>query len=353
MQLSTESSEMNGIRQLAQNLGVSIGTVSRALNNRAGVSPRTRARVLEEARRSGYVANAAARALKDQPVLNIGLIFSPFFGPHHEINPAALSLLQLLKETAATKAASLKTNFFTTDEDLKNLVETNHFDVVILDGQFSPSTFETVHQTGIPAVILGYHSAFPNQISVCVNMESAGDTAVQYLAALGHERIGLVTGPRKEPHATEFHNGVKRALGEFALPYRPNWILELPADKANKFGAEAALTGYLRQNSRPTAIIFSTDWMALGGLSAAKKLKLRVPEDLSIIGFQNTMAASEVAPPLTTFDPDHPRFAELVIDLALKLRTERQPGGTPPASEDILISATLIKRQSCACLRAI
>ena len=339
-----------GIKQLAASLGISTGTISRALNNRPGVKVRTRAKVLEEARRLGYIANSAARALKDRPVLMIGLFFAPYLGPSHEINPAALGFVDLLRKEAEAQTASLQTIFYTDNADLVAQAESSHLDVAIFYGQFGATAFETVHNVGVPAVVLHYHVRSDDQVAIYINMYEAAANAVQYLAALGHLEIGLVTGPRRDFHGGEYARGFRAALEEFGLEHRPAWDLELPADKANKFGACEALAALLRQPDRPTALLFTSDWMALGGRLAARQANLRVPEDLSLIGFENMPTAAEVDPPLTTFDVHFARAAELVIEMAMKLGEARRTG-LPVKQQEIRMTAELIKRQSCICLR--
>jgi len=108
----------------------------------------------------------------------------------------------------------------------------------------------------------------------------------------------------------------------------------------------------LNEKDRPTAIVFANDWLALGGRLAAKNAEIRVPEDLSLIGFENMPSSAEVDPPLTTFDVHVPKAAELVIEQAIKL-SEQKRNGASIKNDEILITAELVKRQSCACLRKI
>lgn len=349
MKIPTGKSSV-GIKKLAESIGISIGTVSRALNNRQGVNARTRERVLEEARRMGYVPNSAARQLKDTPSLVLGLFFAPFVGPGHTINPAALSFVEMMAKQAETESISLRTLFFTSEEELKIQAEANHLDVAIFYGQFPPEAFDIIHRIGIPAIILHSRSPHPDQISLCIDMRHAAATAVEYLAALGHERIGIVTGPHIGLHAANYHQGFLEALEEFALPYCKEWDFELAAEKANKAGACEVLTSLMRKKDRPSAFLFTSDWMALGGRQAAAEAGLSVPREVSIIGFENMPTSAEIDPPLTTFDIHFPKAAELVIELAEKLGEGRR-SGRPVPTREILISAELIKRKSCFLMR--
>ena len=280
----------------------------------------------------------------------IGLFFAPYLGPSHEINPAALGFVDLLRREAEAQTASLQTIFYSDNADLKTQAESNHLDVAIFYGQFGATAFETVHSVGVPAVVLHYHARSDDQVAIYIDMYAAAESAVQYLAALAHVDIGLVTGPRRELHGGEYARGFKAALAEFGLEHRPDWDLELPADKANKFGVCEALAAVFQQPTRPTALLFSSDWMALGGRLAARQAGLRVPEDLSLIGFENMPTSAEVEPPLTTFDVHFPKAAEMVVEMAMKLGEARRTG-VPVTRREILMTAELIKRQSCICLR--
>lgn len=343
---------LSGIKQLAKSLGISIGTVSRAMNNRYGVNPRTRARVLEEARRLGYVPNSAARRLKDHPALTMGLFFAPFVGPNQEINPAALNFVQMIKHQAEIEGSSLETIFFSRESEMRAQVTGNRLDVAVFYGQFPPAVFETVHDLGVPAVILHHHTLHPDQVSICIDMHHAAAAAVEYLAALGHERIGLVTGPSISLHVSGYREGFVSGLEEFGLERVPEWDLELSAAQTNKLGAAEVLTPLLQKKERPTALIFFSDWLALGGRQAARNAGLRVPEDLSLIGFENMPSSADIEPPLTTFDVHFPKAAELVVEMAVKLGGGQHPGERAEDRE-ILMTAELIKRASCACLRKI
>ena len=339
-----------GIRELARLSGISIGTVSRALNNRRGVNAATRARVLDQARRFGYVPNNAARTLKDQTILNVGLLLAPFVSLNKEINPVTLRFIDLFGQRVADLNMSLRVIVFTNQEELKNLVTANHTDVVVFCGEFPETSYGMIHELGIPAVLMSHHSDLDDQVSVLVDTSLPGERAIEYLAALGHERIGLVTGPRGTLHVDGYFEGFMKGLHEFGLPWHKEWTIELAPSKSNKEGAAEALLPILRQRNRPTALVFSSDWMALGGYQAACDLKLRVPQDLSIIGHDNMPATSELTPPLTTFEVNPPKFVKLLAELAKDLGN-RQWNSESLSKREILLSSDFVKRESCFCAR--
>jgi len=340
-----------GIRQIAKTLGISIGTVSRSLNNRYGVNSRTRELVLAEARRLGYVPNQAARNLKAHPSLSVGLFFSPFRGATGEINPAALNLIEAFKKALAKAGMAARVVLFTDLLELKR--QTDGINVAVFYGHFEDTALEIVHDAGIPAVLLQHPpSGLPNQVSLIIDTETAGAAAVEYLAALGHERIGIVVSPLTESHGAGLLAGYRRAIAEFHLPQDKSWLCEMPPELANKDGGRMGMERLLKLKNHPTAVIFASDWMAFGGLRAANEAGLSVPHDVSVIGFDNLDISAETTPPLTTFDVHLEREVELLVQLVENLGLRRLDL-KEDSNRKVLLAPDLIRRKSCVCLRAI
>jgi LacI family transcriptional regulator len=338
-----------GIREIAGMLDISIGTVSRALNNRYGVNSRTREMVLAEARKIGYVPNQAARNLKEHPSLTVGLIFSPFLGAAGEINPAALNLIECLKAAVAKAGMVIRVVFFSNIPELKQQID--GINVAIFYGHFEEQALELIHEEGIPAILLQRRpSGFPDQVSVLIDTEHAGRAAVEYLAAMGHEKIGIVLSPLTESHASGLLAGYRNALAEFHLPSDESWIRLMPPESSNKYGGRMGMEQILKCKDLPTAVIFASDWMAIGGMHAVSKAGLNVPNDISIIGFDDLDISAEMSPPLTTFDVHIDKEVGLLTQLAEDLGLRRWE---PNKKDDfqLLIAPDLIRRKSCTCLR--
>ncbi|MBC8008714.1 MAG: LacI family DNA-binding transcriptional regulator [Burkholderiales bacterium] len=339
-----------GLEAIARELGISAGTVSRALNNRYGVNVNTRNRILAEARRIGYVPNSAARQLKDHPALNIGLLFAPFFSSNREINPTAMLFIDLLRANISREGMALHVIFFSTEAELQTQIDAKHVDIAIFYGEFPQSSYQMIHSLGTPSIVLHHRTEFSDQVSVLVDTAQAGFRAVEYLAAMGHEHIALVTGPRGTMHADGIWSGFQEACAEFALPSHPEWLIELDAANNNKEGAAAALLPVLHGVVRPTAVFAASDWTALGAFKAARDLNLQLPQDISVIGYDNLPIAAELTPALTTFDVNLPRQAEMLTSLAADLGQRRWVLQNSTHRE-VLLTPDLIKRQSCRSLR--
>jgi LacI family transcriptional regulator len=343
-----DSTKRPGIKEIADSLGISTGTVSRSLNNRYGVNPKTRKAVLDEARRIGYVPNEAARALKEHPSLQVGLFFSPFVGLQGDVNPAALKLIDLFRNALA--AAGMALRVVVPNEPQQVKLEATAFDVCVVYGHFENNILAAISASQTPAIILQQNSNFAQMVSLLVDTQSAGASAVEYLAALGHERIGLVLSPVTEAHSSGMLEGYRRAIKEFGLCKREDFICEMPADLSDKEGGRLGMTRLLGLADRPTAAIFASDWMAMGAFRAVEDAKLRIPKDISIIGFDNLELSSETSPPLTTFDVHLEKEVSVMVDLVEKLgRREWDSSGN--GQREVLLKPDLIRRGSCACLR--
>ncbi|AHF91728.1 LacI family transcriptional regulator [Opitutaceae bacterium TAV5] len=345
-----------GIRELAAAVGLSVSTVSRAMNNRYGVDVETRERVMAAAREIGYVPDAAARRLKSHPRLRVEVLFSPYPGPNHEINPAALATLQALRERAAARGIALAVRELTDTQppvevaaDLAAHVAEQAFDVAITYGHFHDETLAVLRDGGLPVVCLQSPAAAPRQIGVTVDTAAAAYQITQYLAALGHARIALVAGPVEALHHRGYHRGFTEAAEEFGLESPEAWRFSLAPQALNEAGAAAALAPLLAKPAaeRPTAIVFASDWLAMGGLRAAGAAGLRVPDDVSLAGFDNVPAAAGLKPALTTFDVHHDAMADAVLDAAIELMENPHAPATPEQAAR-RVMADLVKRASCA-----
>ncbi|AHF91794.1 transcriptional regulator [Opitutaceae bacterium TAV5] len=337
------------LKELAHVLKLSIGTVSRSLNNHALVSEKTRNRVFEAARKYGYVPNSAARLLKARSTLTVGVFFAPYYGPQGEINPAALNVIEALRRHMPRQGMELQVLYYRNDDELCAQAKTVNVGIFI--GHFEDKSFAAVHALGLPAIVYTKLSSYPTQVCVLPDARHAGATAVQYLAALGHRRIGVVTGPLRETPFARHREGFEQALAEFRIPAQPDWLIELPESQCNKEGAAEVLLPLLKKNknARPSAIVFASDWYALGGRKAAKDVGLSVPDDLSLIGYDNLQVSAEVEPALTTFDVHQSGLVQTITRLAARLGSP-QGRRLTEAQREILVLPDLIKRESCACL---
>lgn len=325
------------------------------MNNRYGVDAETRERVMVAARKIGYVPDAAARRLKSHPRLRIEVLFSPYPGINREINPAALTTLQALRERAATRGIALTVRELTDTQapaevaaDLAAHIAEQTFDVAVTYGHFNDETLAVLRSSGLPVVCLQGIADGARQIGVTVDTAAAAYQATQYLAALGHFRIALVAGPVEALHHRGYHRGFAKAVEEFGLYSPDSWHLSLPPQALNETGAATALGPLLTkpEDERPSAIVFASDWLAMGGLRSATAAGLHVPGDISLIGYDNVPATANLHPILSTFDVHHDMMADSVLDAATELM-ENPHAPTSSAQAERRVQADLVKRASC------
>jgi DNA-binding LacI/PurR family transcriptional regulator len=329
------------IDDVARHAGVSKGAVSLALNGRPGVSEATRLRIAASAEALGWRPSARAKALSESRALAIGLIIAgspsqlasdPFFaallaGVEAELATVGFALVLSVVGDAATE-----------DETYRRLAQDGRVDGVLLtDARVDDPRYALVAELGLEAVVLGHPDRISGLPGVAADERTALAGAVEALVDRGHRHVGHVSGPATLRHANERRDAWHEALAAAGLPAGP--VAE--GDFTGEGGARA--TRRLLQRRRPpTAILYANDLMAIAGLRVARELKLRVPRDVSVIGFDDIPLAEHVQPPLTTIRQD-PVAAGAA---AARLLLARLRGESTPAPE--LPPAVLVMRESIA-----
>jgi LacI family repressor for deo operon, udp, cdd, tsx, nupC, and nupG len=291
------------ISDVAARAGVSKAAVSFALNNRPGVSSGTRERILLAAAELGFTANSSARALSNRRSGNIGLVMArahetlsadPFFpafiaGIESAIAPSGHFLLvRVVAEPAAESDA------------YRELARTGRVDgVVITDLRGDDERPALLDGLGLPAVTLNRATARSNATAVCVDDGPAVREAVRHLVEFGHTVIGHVGGPSTYLHAARRRDLWAESLRDHSMPEGPY----IEADFSAAGGAAAA-GSMLGAEIPPTAILFANDLMAVAGISAARRRGVRVPDDLSVVGFDDSELSAYLTAPLTTIRTD-------------------------------------------------
>jgi LacI family transcriptional regulator len=284
------------IVQVAEKAGVSLGTVSRVMNNDAHVAPETRERVSAVMREMGYVANRQARGLKGNrtnvigvlaPDLGTGYIGEILHGVDAELGLHQMDLMLFTTHRTATKEVSYVANMVQGMVDgLLVILPRNPADYT---GTLTSRNFPFVlidHQgTGNPCPAVG-----------ATNWQGAYN-ATEYLIKLGHRRIGFITGSMDLGAAIDRLEGYKSALQVHHIPEDPQLIYEGTFFQPDGYAGGSAL---MDLKNPPTALFASNDVMAMGVMDAIRERGLHIPEDVSIVGFDDIPQAAMVRPALTT-----------------------------------------------------
>jgi LacI family transcriptional regulator len=300
---STEIVGRPTIRDVARHAGVSVGTVSRALNDRAGVHPDTRRRVRDAVAALGYAPDQAARELAIRRPVTVGL--SVAHG-HRRLTPFFVVFLEHLLDGLAS--SGLRVRDVPTGPDGLPTEETDA--VVLLGAHPDDPRITHLQALGRPFVLVGHRDGVR---SVAADDVAGGRLAAEHLLRLGHRSLLHVTG---DPHGQAFgdrHRGFREALAAALGADRTAPVLV--CDDLTTLGAYRALRRYLADAPAPTAIFAATDELAVGCLAAAADLGLRVPHELSVIGFDDL---PEIGAGLTTIRQDFGALARVTIDLLLE-----------------------------------
>jgi LacI family transcriptional regulator len=342
MRVDEQDASAVTIFDVAREAGVSYGTVSRVLNNRDHVKPETREAVIQAMRRLGFVANSQARSLAGGPSQVIGLLVHSLStsyigeivrGIDFELEAANYDLMlytthrRKMKESAyvATLTRGLADGLLLVlprnAEDYLRRLRAREFPYILIDHQGNGDYERSVGAT---------------------NWQGAHD-ATHYLITLGHRRIGFVTGALDLGCAVERLAGYHAALDQQGIPPDPALVYTGDFFQPSGYAAGLAL---LALPEPPTAIFASNDEMAFGVMAAARSRALRIPHDLSIVGFDDIPQAATSYPALTTVRQpleDMGRVAtrsliELIADP--QLRVER-----------VALPTALVVRESCQVLK--
>ncbi|ALC82040.1 MULTISPECIES: catabolite control protein A [Bacillus] len=285
------------IYDVAREANVSMATVSRVVNGNPNVKPTTRKKVLEAIDRLGYRPNAVARGLASKKTTTVGVIIP-------DISSIFYSELARGIEDIATM---YKYNIILSNSD-QNVEKELHLintmlgkqvdGILFMSGNVTNEHIEEFKRSPVPIVLAASVEEQEETPSVAINYEQAMYDVTTLLIEKGHQEIGFVSGPLTEPiNKIKKLEGFKRALKDAEIDYDENLVVE--GDYTYDSGLEA-LEAFQELGKKPTAILASTDEMALGVIHAVQDSGLSIPEDIEIMGFDNTRLSLMVRPQLST-----------------------------------------------------
>jgi LacI family transcriptional regulator len=296
---------MTTIQELAAKSGVSVATVSRALNGSAEVSEATRQRILALAEKLDYTPSAAARTLVQRRSHIIGVILDT--GPGHPdlLHPFFQQVLVGLKQGAGARGYDLL--LFASDEPGHGFGGTHSYlrraghhgvDGAIVMG-FDGSDPEIVKlaESGLPCITVDADIGGPRTGYVMSENREGATLAVRHLAELGHERIATITGTLRSRPGADRLEGYHEEIAHAGLGARDEYVVE--GDYYDESGYRGTRQ-LLQLEEPPSAIFAASDLMAAGALRAANELGVDVPDDLAVVGFDDISLASLIQPQLTT-----------------------------------------------------
>jgi len=341
---------MISIKDVAELAQVSIATVSRYVNSPEQVRAPTAKRVAEAIKKTGYKTNSLARNFRigktEQIMVVLPSIGIPFYGP-------IMQGVRKVADTVGYHILVMETAYNSVEfDDFTKMVMSKQTDGIILLSTISPFKEPNLDTNAAhPPIVLGLEgvsaelSHFP---CVCIDNEAAAREATEYLINLGHQKIGYLNGhikfrsdePSFESQLTRGRSsGFRNAMSTHNITVNKDWIIRAPMSME---GGRQGAKELLALSSRPTAIYCSNDEMALGAIFEIKKAGLRVPEDISVIGFDNMLYGNISDPPLTTIEQPAEKIGERSMQRLLELIA-----GKSVENNMEIVPHKLIERESC------
>jgi LacI family transcriptional regulator len=328
------------IAQIAQIAGVSVPTVSKVLNGRTDVAVPTRERVEQVIEEYGFVRNRAARALRKGKTGMVDLIL-PRLDDEYYL-PILEGVAQVLRE-AGIRLVLTSTNYQSEEEVQWIDTVTDHSSDGILVVLPSEEAIEHLERSGLPYVLIHNQGGLLSTVpSVRITSWEGGFVATSHLINLGHRRIAYIGKTASARDAIERIAGYRAALNEANIPVDPQLQCDGNFTEADGYTATKTL---LKLADPPTAIFAGNDRQAAGVYKALHELGMAVPNDMSIIGFDNLSYTELMNPPLTTVHAPRLELGRTATTMLLRLINEE-----PLEMTRVVLPTHFIERQSCQAL---
>lgn len=326
---------------VARLAGVSQMTVSRVINNDPAVRDKTREKVEAAIQELGYEPNKAARSLVSANPIRIALLYS---------NPNSTFLSKMMIGVLDQARKSDTQVVVVTCEEGPDAEGTVHgliedgIDGVVLAPPLCDSTplFKILNDNEVPAVTVGSSHRDEKISAVFMDDKAAAATITRHLVSLGHRRIGFIIGEAGQTASMLRLDGFGEAMGEAGIPVDESLIIQGEFSYRSGFEATEQM---LEMPEPPTAILASNDDMAAGAISAARQFRIRIPEELSVCGFDDSLMSSQIWPPITTIHQPIDEMTQAAIE-HLENNIRRDRSGTPLRHRRIELDFTLVKRES-------
>ncbi|MGB2640124.1 MAG: LacI family DNA-binding transcriptional regulator [Candidatus Acidiferrum sp.] len=329
------------IRDVARRARVSTATVSRTVNQVASVDAQLAKRVWKAIAELGYYPNRQARALVSGRSRVFGLIVSEI------TNPFFPEIVQTFETLAVEQNYEILLTSTVHDPKrmelaVRRMIEGRVDGVAILTFGMEDELLEHLRFRNLPLVFVDVGPKAPRVSNIRVDYAHGIRQAVQHLAAMRHERIGFVTGPLRLRSAVVRRDAFEESMREIGLHVNPEFIVE--GDHRLE-GGKHALQKLSKLKEQPTALMCSNDMTAIGVMRQAFDLGIAVPQQLSIIGFDDTRLADFMIPPLTTIQMSQTEIATLAFNALLKEVKREAPS---PNGTEYVLKTHLILRNSTA-----
>lgn len=325
------------IKEIAQEAGVSIATVSRVINHPGLVAEETRDRVRAIIERLHFVSHGMAMSLASDRSSTLGLIIPTIT---NSIYASSTQAIQRVAQEAGYTVLLGVTEFSPDEEEklIRQLLHRRVDGLILTGGNRSDALYSLIETNRVPYIVTWKLAGGVTRPSVSFDNYAAGRLAMRHLQVLGHHRIGLICGRSDvNDRASERRRAYEDALTEAGIAVDPSLVFERDFEFIE---GRAAMHRLLANHERPTAVFCANDIQAIGALTECRDAGLEVPRDISIIGFDDLPVAQYTHPQLTTI---HVPALSMGHTAAKKLLAWIKHGDVPGISEltvDLIVRGT-------------
>lgn len=333
------------IKDIARKANVSTTTVSKVINNYPDISPETKKRVLKIIDENNYRPNANARSLSMNKSYSIGI----FFKDHHNSglrHPFFRDIIYGLEQEFCDFGYDLVLFSSKWGDNFKYVEKCRHrkVDGTVLMGMLkNDNDLEELIKANIPTVFIDLDIKSENATYVMSDNVKGAQKAIEYLYKLGHRKIGMIMGEKVTKPAQDRTKGYKKTLKKLNLPFKENWVVE---GGFSEDGGFASMTKILNLNKHPTAIFCHGDEIAIGAIKAIHKSKYKVPDDFSIVGFDDIEISRYINPKLTTIQQNKFKMGKKAAEQLIRIINNPEKIYSP-----VILPTKLIKRDSCISIK--
>lgn len=308
------------IRDVAKKAGVSVSTVSRAFNNYGDISESTRDSILKIANELGYKPNIVAKSLSSNKHYRLGILVENY-EPTGMLNPLVFEILLSFRDAASKQDYEIVL-LPTTSENQKQESLEKLFNEKKIDGAFimglktTDEYYKELETIKHPCVLFDVSVNNPAVSSVGVDNIMGAFLAVEHLLKLGHKKIAFIDGHKEAEVSYERLDGYYLALNRYGMPI-DNTLIEY-TDFSDK-GAEQAVERLLKNHKEFTAVFCASDLMAFGAVNMLNSLGYLVPEDISVVGFDDIYIAQFMNPKLTTIRQNRQKIGQSAANVLINM----------------------------------
>lgn len=330
------------IKDVANETGLSIATVSYAMSGKKVLPPETVKLVTDAIEKLGYVKNISASSLVSNKSNLIGVVI-PQTEPGKVMvfeNPFYSEMLSSIEYNARLQGYHVIVSGTNADEKYFNLAKQRNMDGVIVIGAYPEDFYEGLNQSNIPIVLVDSYLENHGYKEVKLDEVYGGYIATKYLIEHGHRKIAFMSGKIKDGGVSEKrYQGYIKAIKESGIPVKPEYVFNGNVD----FAEAGALARRVVEKTDCTAIFCMADIMAVGAIKELNRMNVKIPEEMSVIGFDNLNIANYCTPGLTTIGQDIFKKGKMAVDLLCKAID-----GKNEQQEACILPVEIVARESVA-----